>query len=63
MLMTEADLFADALDLADAAERAAFLDRACRDNHELRQRVERLLQLHDSDRDFLEPNRLVTSIS
>ncbi len=54
--MTEADLFADALELADSAEQAAFLDQACGDDIELRRRVERLLQLHESDRDFLEPS-------
>jgi serine/threonine protein kinase len=42
--MTEESLFAAALEKRDPAERAAFLDQACGDDHELRRRVEALLQ-------------------
>ena len=41
------DLFLAASDLADPAERAAFLDRECGDNGELRARVEALLRAND----------------
>jgi hypothetical protein len=36
-----------------AAERAAFLDRECRKDLELRQRIEALLQAHDQPGSFL----------
>jgi hypothetical protein len=41
--MNEADLFTEALNRADPAERAAFLDQTCAGNSELRRRVEELL--------------------
>jgi hypothetical protein len=41
-------LFLAASDLADAAERAAYLDRACGGDAELRGRVEALLRANDS---------------
>src|SRR5262245_37604252 len=46
-------LFAAALELP-AAERSAFLDRACRADEKLRQRIEGLLQAHDAAGNFLE---------
>jgi serine/threonine protein kinase/Tfp pilus assembly protein PilF len=46
-------LFADALQLP-FSERLAFLERACGDDTNLRQRVEGLLRSHDSAGDFLE---------
>jgi len=46
-------LFAEALQLP-ASERLAFLQRACADDANLRQRVESLLRAHDSAGDFLE---------
>jgi serine/threonine protein kinase/tetratricopeptide (TPR) repeat protein len=46
-------IFTEAAGLADA-ERAAFLERACGDDSELRQRVEALLQAHNRAGDFLE---------
>ena len=44
-----------ALELADATERQQFLDSACGDDIELRNRIARLLQLEEQSRDFLEP--------
>jgi hypothetical protein len=41
------DLFLNTSDLADPAERAAYLDRECGGDIELRQRVEALLAAHD----------------
>ena len=40
-------LFRSASDLTDPAERAAYLDRECWDDTELRDRVEALLTAHD----------------
>lgn len=47
-------IFGDALDVRPE-ERAAFLDEACSDAPELRERVETLLHEHDSMGGFLEP--------
>src|SRR5690242_21827568 len=47
----DVDLFAAALELP-VAERAAYLDRACRGNPDVRQRVEALLKEHDGPGDF-----------
>lgn len=44
-----------ALDVGDAAARAAYLDSACGGDAELRERIERLLKLEAESRDFLEP--------
>ena len=46
------EIFADAIELP-AAERAAFLDQACRGDPALRARIESLLSGHDSASDFL----------
>ena len=51
--MTEETIFAAALEKADASERAAFLDDACRNNAELRNRVEELLVALDKAGEFL----------
>jgi serine/threonine protein kinase/tetratricopeptide (TPR) repeat protein len=51
--MGERELFAQALDIQDRAERAAFLDRACRDQPDLRAAVEQLLQAHERAGTFL----------
>src|SRR5436305_4759914 len=40
-------LFNSALDLADPADRPAFLDRECGDDLELRRRLDELLAAHD----------------
>src|SRR5439155_24596697 len=47
------DIFCDALELASAAERAAYLDRACGGDAGLRRRVERLLGAHAEADSFL----------
>jgi eukaryotic-like serine/threonine-protein kinase len=53
--MTQRSIFLAALDLADPAERAAYLDRACAGDAGLRRRVEELLAAHAEPGDFLEP--------
>src|SRR5260370_20013851 len=47
------DIFCNALELATPAERAAYLDRVCGDDPDLRQRVERLLDAHAEANSFL----------
>jgi serine/threonine protein kinase/tetratricopeptide (TPR) repeat protein len=53
-LLPEESLFAQALELKSAAERAAFLDRACADNPALRAEVEALLRAHEWSGDLLD---------
>ena len=48
------EIFHQASEMADSAERQAYLDEACRDNPQLRQEVEALLQAHEQAGDFLE---------
>jgi len=48
------EIFADALELADAAERQAYLVRACGQDAQLRQHVKALLQAHEKAGAFLE---------
>jgi WD40 repeat protein/serine/threonine protein kinase len=48
------EIFADALEKADAAERAAYLAQACGNDAQLRQHVEALLQAHEKAGAFLE---------
>ncbi len=48
------EIFADALEKADAAERAAYLTQACGEDAQLRQHVEALLQAHQKAGAFLE---------
>jgi serine/threonine protein kinase len=52
--MQEQSIFIEALDKTDPAERAAFLDRVCAGDMALRQRMDRLLQQHQTDDSFLE---------
>jgi hypothetical protein len=49
------EIFVAALDHAPGAERAAYLDEACRDDAELRLRVDVLLRAHERARDVLGP--------
>lgn len=42
------DVFSEALEFGDAAERAAFLDKTCGDDADLRGKVERLLAAHEA---------------
>jgi serine/threonine protein kinase len=51
--MQEQSLFIEALERTGPAERAAFLDQACADDPDLRQRVERLLARHHQAGSFL----------
>ena len=44
--MTEETLFIEASEIANPAERAAFLDRACAGNADLRGRLDKLLAQH-----------------
>jgi serine/threonine protein kinase/tetratricopeptide (TPR) repeat protein len=58
--MTDAErhlmtLFAEALEFASPVERAAYVDRACGDDHAARQQMESLLQAHAQVGRFLEP--------
>ena len=48
------EIFADALEKANAAERAAYLSQACGNNVQLRQHVEALLVAHEKAGGFLE---------
>jgi serine/threonine protein kinase/Tfp pilus assembly protein PilF len=52
--MNERELFLQALDIQDSAERAAFLDRACADQPALRAPVEQLLKAHELAGQFLD---------
>lgn len=52
--MKEESLFITALSIVDAQERGAFLDSVCPSEPALRQRVERLLQVHRHASSFLE---------
>ena len=52
--MNESQLFADILKLATPTEQAAYLDRACAGNPQLRADLKALLQAHASDPGFLE---------
>ena len=47
------ELFLQAVELTSAADRRAFLNRACRGNGELRARVEQLLQSEEDPGSFL----------
>jgi serine/threonine protein kinase len=52
--MIEADLFHRALEKPTLAEQLAFLEQACADQPELRERVERLLRSHHHEDSFLD---------
>src|SRR5437870_12612988 len=51
--MTEREIFEQALDIHDPAERDAFLDRACADQPDLRRQVNQLLKAHEQAGEFL----------
>jgi WD40 repeat protein/serine/threonine protein kinase len=48
------DLFHEAMEIADKAERKAYLDEACQDDPPLRAEVEALLMAHDRAGEFLQ---------
>jgi serine/threonine protein kinase/WD40 repeat protein len=52
--VNESLIFNNALKFATPAERAAYLDKTCGANSQLRSEVEALLKVHGSDPDFLE---------
>src|SRR4051812_14265664 len=52
--LPEESIFAQALEIRTAAERGAFLDRACRSNQALRAEVEALLRAHERSGDLLD---------
>jgi tetratricopeptide (TPR) repeat protein len=52
--LPEESIFAQALDIPSAAERAAFLDRACAGNPAVRAEVEALLRAHERSGDLLD---------
>src|SRR5262245_20240759 len=52
--MTEREIFLDALEKEDPAERAAYLDAACAGRPALRRRVEDLLRSHQEADTFLD---------
>ena len=54
-IMNERDIFIEAIRNDDATGRQSFLDEACGDDRDLRQRVEVLVQAHARAGSFLEP--------
>lgn len=52
--MTERTIFLAALDIADPAERRAYLERTCAGDGALRRQVEALLAAHQREGDFLD---------
>lgn len=52
--MTEQELFAAALEIADPTERAAYLQHTCGANDALRKRVSDLLEAHERSGEFLD---------
>ena len=52
--LPEESLFLQALEIDSPDEQAAFLDRACRENPDLRQGIEALLRHHREGSGFLE---------
>ena len=51
--MNELDIFSNALKIASADERSQYLDQACGDDVELRQRLDDLLRSHSDVRSFM----------
>lgn len=64
---SEESIFADALEIKSAAERAAFLDRACGVDQALRASVEALLRAHERSGDLLDlpeaPTTMVDNVT
>jgi serine/threonine protein kinase len=55
---TEKSIFLEAVELAEPARRAAFLDRACQDNEQLRAAVEALLHAHQRSQGLLDATEI-----
>jgi serine/threonine protein kinase/tetratricopeptide (TPR) repeat protein len=60
---SEKSVFLEAVEITSAAERAAFLDRACGDNLPLRAEVEALLRAHAAPQRVLDAPQAVTPTS
>src|SRR5437879_11852308 len=61
--LPEESIFAQALEIRSAAERAAFLDRTCGDNQALRAEVEALLRADERSGDLLDlPEKLAATV-
>jgi hypothetical protein len=61
--LPEESIFAQALELASAAERAEYLERAFGANRQLRAEVEALLWAHEESGDLLDlPERAVATV-
>ena len=60
--MNEREIFTAAAHEQDSAQRAAVLERACGDNHELRRRVELLLAEHAAQDSFLDRPAVVDTL-
>jgi serine/threonine protein kinase/WD40 repeat protein/Tfp pilus assembly protein PilF len=56
----EKSVFLEAIEIDSAAERAAYLDRACKDNPQLRAEVEALLRAHENPQRLLDAPEVVT---
>src|SRR6516225_4290399 len=52
--LPEESIFAQAVEIASAAERASFLERVCGNNPSLRAEIEALLRAHDRSGDLLD---------
>jgi hypothetical protein len=57
---SERSVFLEAIDLASPAERAAYLDQACKDNPQLRAEVEALLRAHEAPQRILDAPAVVS---
>src|SRR5437660_1830223 len=61
--LPEESIFAQALEIGSAAERAAFLDRTCGANQALRAEVEALLRANERSGDVLDlPEKLAVTV-
>ena len=61
--LPEESIFFRALDIPSAAERAAYLDRTCGANRQLRAEVEALLRAHEESGDLLDlPEQAVATV-
>ncbi len=55
--MNDLDIFANAWEIKDDAQRCAYLDEACRDDQQLRQEIEKMLEMSRTNDSFLELDR------
>src|SRR5262245_59845295 len=60
---SEKSVFLEAIEITAAAERAAYLDRACKDNAQLRAEVVALLRAHEAPQRVLDAAEAVTPTS